>query len=79
MPTSWRITPTRPSIEIVPAVGLSSPIRTRSSVDLPTPLAPINATRSPLPTENEMSRNSSSPLGNFQLSCDTWIDPIAGA
>ena len=62
---------------IVPVVGASSPAISRSSVDLPTPLAPTSATRSPLPTVKLTSRSSSAPPGRRQPTWLTWIDPIA--
>ncbi len=45
-PTSWRMTPARPSIRTVPSEGRSSPASTRITVDLPTPFAPTE--RDPL-------------------------------
>ncbi len=77
IPTSCRITPSRPSIDTVPLVAVCSPVRIRSSDDLPTPFAPTSATRSPFPTENETSRNSSSPLGSFHPSPEIWIEDTA--
>ncbi len=62
---------------IVPVVGASSPAISRSSVVLPTPLAPTRATRSPLPTVKLTSRSSSAPPGRRQPTWLTWIDPIA--
>src|SRR5215213_1288634 len=75
MPTSWRITPTRPSIVIVPAVGVSSPATRRMSVDFPTPLAPTSAARSPSPTLKLTSARRSAPPGSRQPRWLTWIEP----
>ena len=48
---------------MVPVVTVTSPPISRSSVLLPTPLAPTSATRSPLPTVKLTSRSSSAPPG----------------
>ena len=76
VPTSWCITPSCPSMLIVPAVGVSSPVISRRSVVLPTPFAPTSATRSPLPIVKLMSSSSSSPLGSRHSRWLTEIAPI---
>ena len=47
----------------------------RTSVDLPTPLAPTSAARSPSPTVKLTSRSSSTPPGSRHPTWLTWIDP----
>ena len=71
------MTPSRPSTLTVPSLGRSSPVIRRSSVDLPTPLAPTNAARWPSPTRKLTSRSSSSPPGRRQPTWLTWIEPTA--
>ena len=78
MPTSWRITPTWPSIEMVPDVGWISPLSRRRTVVLPTPLAPTSATRSPSPTWNDTSSSRVAPPGRRHPRWLTWMDPTSG-
>ena len=52
-PMNCRISPTRPSVWIEPAVGRSSPTIRRSRVDLPMPLAPTRPACSPSGTRND--------------------------
>ena len=48
-----------PSSAMVPAAACAMPLIARNSVDLPAPLAPRIATRLPVPTLIETSRNAS--------------------
>ena len=59
-PAACRRTGRRPTS---PSSASSRPARTRSSVDLPTPLAPTTPTCWPAVTRNETSENSRSPPG----------------
>jgi hypothetical protein len=74
-PTSWRMTPRRPSTVIVPRAPAMSPAMRRTMVDFPTPLAPTNAPRSPSPTWKDTSSMSTAPPGRRQVTWLSWIAP----
>src|SRR4051812_2080487 len=60
----------------VPASGLSAPARTRSSVDLPTPLGPTRPTRQPGETDRSTaSRMTARPRDSDRLRA--WRDALA--
>ena len=74
--TSWRMTPTRPSIRTVPSERRRRRRAGASRVDLPTPFSPTSATGSPLPTLNDTSWNSPCPLpGRFHAKPCTSMAP----
>ena len=75
VPTSWRMMPSRPSTFTVPAGARSSPAMSRSSVVLPTPLAPTSAAWSRSPTRNETSSRSCRPPGRVHERWLTWMLP----
>ena len=66
--------PTRPRARTRPRVGSSSPAAWRSSVDLPAPLRPISATRSPGSTARSTPRRIARPP---RSSCQTPVEAPA--
>ena len=52
----------RPSSRMAPRVGFSSPVNSRSSVDLPAPLGPISTMTRPGRTVRSTARSSVAPL-----------------
>ena len=66
---------TRPAASTRPRVGASSPLAWRSSVDLPAPLRPISATRSPGASARSTPRRTARPP---ERSCQTPRKASAG-
>ena len=62
-PTNCGITPSPPLTVTAPPCGCSSPAISRSSVVLPAPLAPTNATDAPSPTRKDTSPSRTLPSG----------------